>query len=461
MEENKFEKQVREKMDELKIRPTASVWENVEKRIQKKDSRKRFAWLFAALFLGLMVGGFYLFVQNKPSTSPNPYTQNNIDGNDVSSPGAKSDTKNSVREEEKKSTIDLAKNNGDIVKENQDKLKESLEKNAQQGLIVTSKKHLNKKLVETKSSHLPSVQVGGEVVKLVEEKNKNSIGLLENSLPAKELNIEQPAKNFEDSSLNILDEKKTETETVSNNSTKQALKKAPQKWLIGFNFSAGKAIMGAGLLGMGGANSFADLSSNSPNNSGGPVSNPQVYEDPIPRTNWAIITGVSAQKKISKSTSIVLGINYKYFSTLNDVGSWVSSGNYYSNLSSASYQSFKTHRNNFHFVEVPVLFKIEARQNKKLPFSLVVGAGFSRLVSSNSLQYQQGMLFNDNSLFNKTQVALIGGLSAILFSKKPYPVSIGPYLNYGINSLGSKGLYGSRHLGFIGIRTEVFFKNKK
>ena len=119
------------------------------------------------------------------------------------------------------------------------------------------------------------------------------------------------------------------------------------------------------------------------------------------------------------------------------------------------------HRNDFHFVEVPVSFKMETRQYKKLPVTWQVGAGFSRLISSNSLQYQQEMLFNDNSLFNKTQITLEGGVSAILFSKRSYPVSIGPYVNYGINKLAGKGLYGNKHLGFIGIRTGILLKNKK
>ncbi|MEO6134834.1 MAG: hypothetical protein ABIP35_06755 [Ginsengibacter sp.] len=461
MDENKFEKQVRQKMDELKIQPAESVWENVEKRIQKKDPRKRFVWLFAALFLGLMVGGFYLSVQNKHSANPNPDTQNIIDGNDVSSPGAKNDTKNSVREEGKKSTIDLAKNNGNIVKGNQDKLKESSKNNPAPRLIVMSKNYQYKKIIETESNDIIAALDDGETLKLSNGKSVNSTGVLENTLPAKELNIGQPAKNFEDSSLNILIEKRTEPEIVSNKSPTEVLKKSSKKWLLGFNFSVGKTQLGAGLLGIGGEKSLADMSLNSPGNSGGPITNPPVYKDPTPRNDLALIVGVSAQKKISKNTSLVLGINYKYFSTLNDVGSWLGYGNYYSNQFVTSSQSFLVHRNNFHFLEAPVLFKIETRQNKKLHLNVVVGAGLSRLLSSNSLQYQQGMFFNDNSFFNKTQIALEGGVSAILFSKKSYPVSIGPYVNYGLNNLTGKGLYGGKHLGFIGIRTEVFFKNKK
>ena len=36
MEENSFEKQVQQKMDELKIQPSDSVWGKIEAQIEKK-----------------------------------------------------------------------------------------------------------------------------------------------------------------------------------------------------------------------------------------------------------------------------------------------------------------------------------------------------------------------------------------------------------------------------------------
>jgi hypothetical protein len=39
---NEFEKQVQQKMDELQLRPSTEVWEEVEKRIRKEKKRR---WL--------------------------------------------------------------------------------------------------------------------------------------------------------------------------------------------------------------------------------------------------------------------------------------------------------------------------------------------------------------------------------------------------------------------------------
>jgi hypothetical protein len=52
MHENNFEKQVREKMDQLGFDPADSVWERVDKEINKeKKHRRPLFWLF--FFSGL------------------------------------------------------------------------------------------------------------------------------------------------------------------------------------------------------------------------------------------------------------------------------------------------------------------------------------------------------------------------------------------------------------------------
>ena len=48
MEENKFEKQVKRKMDELKLQPYEELWSIIANRIEKK---KRLGWGFLFLFL--------------------------------------------------------------------------------------------------------------------------------------------------------------------------------------------------------------------------------------------------------------------------------------------------------------------------------------------------------------------------------------------------------------------------
>ena len=58
MEENKFEKQVQQKMDELKIQPSESVWKKIEVRIEKRKDRK-WGLIILFLFTGLVLSGGY------------------------------------------------------------------------------------------------------------------------------------------------------------------------------------------------------------------------------------------------------------------------------------------------------------------------------------------------------------------------------------------------------------------
>src|ERR1700681_849848 len=70
MHENKFEQQVREKMEQLGFDPPDDVWTNVDKEINKdKERRRPIFWLL--FFSGLLLaGGGYYFSMNKNAVNP-------------------------------------------------------------------------------------------------------------------------------------------------------------------------------------------------------------------------------------------------------------------------------------------------------------------------------------------------------------------------------------------------------
>ena len=62
MSDHEFEKQVHQKLQELKLRPSDGVWMEVERNIRQGKSRRRFMWWWmAALFVGLTAGGIVLY----------------------------------------------------------------------------------------------------------------------------------------------------------------------------------------------------------------------------------------------------------------------------------------------------------------------------------------------------------------------------------------------------------------
>ena len=68
MQDQNFEKQVKQKMEELSLTPSEPVWQKVEEQIRKKRDRRRLLfWLpFTVLFLG---GGILLVTNNIRNTN--------------------------------------------------------------------------------------------------------------------------------------------------------------------------------------------------------------------------------------------------------------------------------------------------------------------------------------------------------------------------------------------------------
>src|SRR6188474_2601985 len=67
MQEQNFEKQVRQKMEELSLTPSDPVWKKIEEQVRKKRDRRRlFFWLPVTVLL--LSGGLW-FVANNINTN--------------------------------------------------------------------------------------------------------------------------------------------------------------------------------------------------------------------------------------------------------------------------------------------------------------------------------------------------------------------------------------------------------
>ncbi len=241
-----------------------------------------------------------------------------------------------------------------------------------------------------------------------------------------------------------------------------SVKNHKQHWNIGFTFSGGESSIRRNFL----ERSFpvANYNSGVP-----PAGIPSYSYQPSPiKSSTAFATGIFIEKNISARSKIALGLSYKYYSLINEVGKKVDSllspsAQYFSvSTSYNSFDSSHTYRNNFHYLEVPVSFELQLNENKKLPLSWQAGLDVSELIASNALQFEAnpGIYYNDNSMFSKTQFGLHTGLFATVFSRQKVPFSFGPYFYYSASSLAGRGLYNGKHFSFMGIRTEVLFKKK-
>ena len=455
MEQNNFEKNIQQKLDDLKMIPSDSAWINIERRIGKKHKDRKVIFILFFLILFLLSGGYWLLNLSENNVQQNQPAGKVVKKNSNLSAIIKNDSL--LNTPAISSGIYLQK--ADLVDTTAEKSKTSptvqseipKDKNGI-GRINQNQKELSRDEIafESKEKKLPDESTSIERLNTVESEIENA-----------DLNN----KNFQnkislDSLSNQLEPEKIKREMVFKKDS--SAKKHPENrqknhWVLGITFSGGKSMMVHNPLALN--NSSSDYFQSSPNSGVGSGSggNPSFTPSEI-KNSFAFIGGAFIEKNISAKSKISVGISYKYFSSTNKVGSQSSTRlNQYS-----AANTINSYRNHFHYVELPVSIKFQLNNSKTLPLYWQAGINISRLISSNALQFQSspGLYFNDNSMFNRTQLGLSTGISAVLFLKQKIPVTIGPYFYYSASKLADKGLYQNKHFRFIGLRTEILFQKK-
>ena len=76
MPENNFEKNVQQRMEELKLQPSGTVWGKVYDKIRKEKKRRRFiVWFLLFAFLLLGGGGWWLLRDNNNHITINDFNK--------------------------------------------------------------------------------------------------------------------------------------------------------------------------------------------------------------------------------------------------------------------------------------------------------------------------------------------------------------------------------------------------
>ena len=476
MQENKFERQVQQKLDELKLDPSDSVWQNIYIKIKKEKRRRQGLIIFPVLFILFLCGGLWLWFPGIHSTK------------ELQQPSKKVIAKKNATE---KLNIDLnsTKNKIIVIKENKKTLKStsatSYRENNNVIIIEPDVKSKKNKVIPANSS--------GDIVADFTDKINDAYRIKENETfaDAKPRNSEGENK-INDGNKIIIHHKKNQPDSITNSRdssisqviltskpTDQELKKEmaigkekiskikrnKEKWIWGISFSAGvsdisHSFLGSDFLGSGSAEKslFADASSytGSPQPGTDTLSNSS-KKPYIIKPSLALNIGFFRAKKISKNLSITLGINYRPFSTTNRVGE--------KNDSTRNYQYYRTqnpvnsYKNYYHFIAIPVTFSLQLAKPKKIPLVLNAGISISQLIASNALQFNNtsGIYYYDNSLFNKSQ---IGFSTGIYLSNKKKTILIGPHIYYGTSKIAREGLYKNAHFTYLGLHSNFLFNKK-
>ncbi|MBL7732155.1 MAG: hypothetical protein JNM88_13325 [Chitinophagaceae bacterium] len=496
MPENEFEKQVQQKMEEFRVRPSAEVWTAVEERIREKKRRRFiFWWPLLLLIGGGIAAGILLLNDRRENKGPLSGTDTDavtVPSRDISQPEEKnsaagiatdnSETKNTPgingtgdvaetkpvsQQQDVTAPASLPVGTGSLSNKAPAHLVKS--KNGRKGKRVaaqpttlhTSVDEIGKSTSEVPASATikPAV-TDAEVQPVIDTDVSTKISTPDSAgkedaktfvaavtLPVKTDSVAQPV------SVNI-----------------PAKEKKKQAWQRSFTFSLGRStVVDSAGLGFFRGNSVADMYVSG---GGGSGTTPGLSRFVGPSTVYnstSFSAGMQWSKKINRKLELQLGAGYSYLSSRIKVGNRADSSRFINNSLSANlvtrdyyrYDSAgrtNNYRNQYHFISLSAGLSLRVVQGKKFSLDWVNNLAYRRLFFSTMLHYDGTIpgYYKDNSLLNRNQFFFTTGLS-VPFQKG---FALEPYFSYGFTPVLKKGNGSAKHYADVGIRIS-FLLNKK
>ena len=447
--QNEFEKQVQQKLEELKLVPSNPVWQKVEMQIRKKKERRRVI-LWLPLFV-LIAGGLWFSVDQYSNRTSLNEADNKIK---KQSPGLKTESTNKIIEENSQSSIHPDKPNSPAVSE--------MHATKSEGIFTS---HVIEKPSFKKNKNKKQFFVS-ETIQISPKPEAVS----ENEIEHKQAAEAQANLNRGDTSLKALQPGdiagatkeiigiKTVQELVKQDSAlikKSEIKRHPAtKWRY-------NVVVAAGTSGLGRINFYNGQKSlnYSPNySSGGPISggNPAGYGPSEVEQAFSFALGVAAKKKLGKRIFFSTGLQYNYYSNTIEVGNRVSQNRVIMDYAVSQFYTnqamvLEPYKNQYHFISIPAFFDWQLLKHHPLNFS--TGLSLQYLAHTNALRfdYTTQSYFHDIDAFNRTQLFLGIDLSyAVPLKQKP--LMFGPQVQYGLTQI-EKG-NAEHHLFSYGLKAQ-------
>jgi len=494
MQEQNFEKQVKQKMEELSLTPSEPVWAKVEEQIRKKRDRRRF-FFWLPLTVLVITGGVWFLSGIKNNNNSiaiiNKEQKNDTENTTSTFEKTKTDkiqkTEFLTKKDEKQTTI--TNRNFQQQDENVLKLKtgneflptvkknNSKEKSQTQNTIniASSKQVLSK---QPKPAKTNNTGITGAIQKPGVEEVKEQPGnkIIEESKSYDSLAGSQAKQNElknEDTTTGIaprLQPVENDSLSVQKDIAKNK-KNFSSKWKFAVAAGIGRSGVNNGVGLFGGAakslentNSFTpDRSSNfsqAPSNVAGPVYRPPSDQ----KKSSSFLLGVLVKKQISKRSALSTGLQYNFYSTQMEVGQNIASdtvvdlnksvSSFYANSGS----DFSTYRNKFHFISLPLAFDVQLLN--KIPLDLHIGLSLQQMVETNALLYSSTsqVYYHDESAFNKTHLFSEVGFEYSFSLSKKVLFRVGPRVSYSHSRIIKES--SDRHLFSYGLATQLVFAGK-
>ncbi len=475
---NEFEKQVQQKMDELKLAPSPEVWSEVEKQIRKDKKRRRiiFWWMIPLLLVG--GGAIYMVtgsgdktsVAQKENSSPSAAT-NTISNEVATTPG---------NETPDPSTQTATNNNQPAAKNFQLNNSTPTGTTAQSTIEVINPGKTRKKtkpaVAESEISVLPTENIITQTDKGINEKKEvtsdtvaDTVSSIAGNNPVAEQS--RPAEK-NDTAVAVMPEEKKPDQTPVAETVTPAKQKTKKDWTLGFAFQAGSSNTRWGqLFSSAQANFDASPLTSAPGS--GSSSNPPVYLH-APDNGFSMGFEVFAQKELSKRLAVRAAVNYNHLSTHIRIGNRVDStryvfnnmsngvvvDNYYRNSTGGA--TDRNYTNNYHLAGLSATLSWKLIDKKTFSLSWENGIGVSRLLSTNALHYDRILkaYYKDFEPFRKTQVFISSGLSVPLVQKTKFTLALNPTISYGTSTVLKQSDGPAAHFINYGVGLRFSFSQK-
>ncbi len=441
-----FEKKVQQSMEELKLSPSAAVWDGVEAALPEKRKRR---WLiFLLIFAALFTGAGLLWMnhgheQSKLRVNKDTEKQQTNTDLSVSHPSAPSSPVISNGEKDTISSMPDLKIQSNTSLNYSHVVKRSTNKNIRINItnpVDNSAVHLPSLRSKTKSAitidpaGTDAVDSTPAIISSVQ--SKTFIALIAGDTDTSVITKTGKEKIKTEKKSSIIKTDSSKTETVVK---KERKKEKLSSWQWGVEAGAGIS------------NSAKNILGSSPLYSSGlsqgvPPSSSPASTATAPGLSFKL--GLSASKKISKNWTFKTGIGYAYFSNRQEAGTRVDtgslatiSGNYYRNDNSSRYV------NHYHLAEIPFIFRVDIIKQKKHSFFLEAGPGLAYLISSNALMYRPSynIFVNGTGEFNHLLMNVQAGAGVRFAQKTKKSFSIGFRAQYNITPVFKNSETSAQH----------------
>jgi Outer membrane protein beta-barrel domain len=475
MQNREFEKSVQQKMEELKLPPSAALWDKVEAALpaQKKPRRRLLIfWLLAAGLAGSLILKHYFYnsgtaaQQNasaaietpviapaqpgKPAPPVKTKTASIQSGEENSgNPAATTAAGNSRQQSSIQTVIPAGK------KYNRTHTAASAAGNEVYHTAESKKAH-TKSATKVKVKAPGAVSDSGETTaETTGETVTANIAVAAAADTAMEVAVQKAAPQPKQDSL---------LQTAAKPAHKKQL--AKKGWQFGLHAAAGTTVVKDGFFT--GQPASYNTAYAAALNQAPPITSINNNTAPaVPTTGAAFAIGLAAQKQLAGRWAIVTGLHYLYQSTAMRVGQRVDSAvtvRYDANksINPGSYYrtgNSKKYTNDFHLLELPLLLQYTI--SKKVPVYAEAGVTASYLLHSNALVYNAGnaTYFTDGAVFNRLLVSASAGAGLRVLQKTNYPVSIGFQFRQGMGAVIKPG-FGKQYFVNSLLYARIGFKNK-